>query len=135
MNLSARPLIMIPAISLAISMPASSAGPALVMLDQLERGSWEIRYRGSDRRIERICVADGRRLIQLRHPGPACERVVIEDGLNAVTVQYTCQGRGYGRTQIRRETNRLVQLTSQGIAEGLPYEDAAEARHTGTCTS
>jgi hypothetical protein len=105
------------------------------MLDQLERGSWELRYRGAERRVERLCVADGRRMIQLRHPGPACERVVIEDGPNQVTVQYTCIGRGYGRTQIKRETNRLVQVTSQGIVDGLPYEDVAEARRVGDCAS
>ena len=29
-----------------------------------------------------------------------------------VTVQYTCRGRGYGRTHIRRETNRLVQIVA-----------------------
>jgi hypothetical protein len=117
------------------SVPARGAGQQLAMLDELERGSWELRYRGSDRRVERLCVADGRRLIQLRHPGPACQRVVIDDGAVAVTVQYTCPGRGYGRTQIKRETNRLVQLTSQGIADGLPFEDVAEARRIGDCAS
>lgn len=132
---SARLLALLPAMWLASSMPARSAGPALTMLDQLERGSWELRYRGAERRVERLCVADGRRLIQLRHPGPACQRVVIEDGAAAVTVQYTCPGRGYGRTQIKRETNRLVQVTSQGIVDGLPYEDVAEARRVGDCAS
>ncbi len=132
---TARLLALFPAIWLASSMPAFSAGQQLAMLDQLERGSWELRYRGAERRVERLCVADGRRLIQLRHPGPACQRVVIEDGATAVTVQYTCPGRGYGRTQIKRETNRLVQVTSQGIADGLPYEDAAEARRVGDCAS
>jgi hypothetical protein len=134
-KMSARLLALLPAIWLASSMPARSAGPALAMLDQLERGSWELRYRGAERRVERLCVTDGRRLIQLRHPGPACQRVVIEDGAASVTVQYTCPGRGYGRTQIKRETNRLVQVTSQGIVDGLPYEDVAEARRVGDCAS
>lgn len=120
---------------LAGSVPARGAGQQLAMLDELEGGSWELRYRGSDPRVERLCVADGWRLIQLRHPGPACQRVVIDDGAVAVTVQYTCPGRGYGRTRIKRETNRLVQLTSQGIADGLPFEDVAEARRVGDCAS
>jgi hypothetical protein len=135
MTLRARLLVLIPALGLTFGVPATGAGPALGMLDQLERGSWELRYRGAEPRTERLCVADGRRLLQLRHPGPACARVVIEDGANAVTVQYTCSGRGYGRTQIKRETNRLVQVQSQGIADGLPYEDIAEARRVGDCAS
>lgn len=134
-KLTARLLVLLPAIWLASSIPASSAGPGLAMLDQLERGAWELRYRGVERRVERLCVSDSRRLIQLRHPGPACERVVIEDSANAVTVQYICPGRGYGRTQIKRETNRLVQVTSQGIADGLPYDDVAEARRVGDCSN
>ena len=60
---------------------------------------------------------------------------MIEDGANAVTVQYTCQGSGYGRTQIKRETSRLVQIESQGIAGGLPFEFTAEARRVGDCAS
>lgn len=104
------------------------------MLDQLAPGRWELRDR-SGAVVQRVCVASGRQLIQLRHPGPACESVVVQDTPGEVDVQYTCRGRGYGRTQIRRETNRLVQLNSQGIANGLPFEFAAEARRTGECTS
>jgi len=70
---------------------------------------------------------------QLRHPGPACERFVVEGGADEVVVQYTCRGRGYGRTHIRRETGRLVQIDSRGIANGLPFEFSAEARRTGNC--
>jgi hypothetical protein len=49
-------------------------------------------------------------------------------------VQYTCRGRGYGRTHIRRETSRLVQIDTQGIADGRPFAFAAEARRVGDCT-
>jgi hypothetical protein len=115
------------------ALPAGSAPQALAMLDQLERGAWELRGRNGGQAVERICLGDISRLIQLRHPGPACERVVVADSASAVTVQYTCRGRGYGRTEIRRETNRLVQVQSQGIVDGLPYELTAEARRIGEC--
>ena len=72
-------------------------------------------------------------LHHLRHPGPACERFVIEGNASEVVVQYTCRGRGYGRTEIRRETGRLVQIDSRGIANGLPFEFSAEARRIGNC--
>jgi hypothetical protein len=80
-----------------------------------------------------MCIPNGRRLIQLRHPNEACDRLVIEDAPNQVAVQYTCRGRGYGLTRIRRETNQLVQIESQGIAEGLPFDFTVEARRVGSC--
>lgn len=80
-----------------------------------------------------MCIDHARRFIQLRHQADTCDRFVVEDGTNDVTVQYTCRGRGYGRTHIRRETSRLVQIDSQGIANGLPFEFTVEARRIGDC--
>lgn len=120
------------ATTIALAAPAFGGGPSLAMLDQLEPGKWELRDR-SGTVLQRICVPNGRRLIQLRHPGQACENFVVQDTAGEVTVQYTCRGRGYGRTHIRRETSRLVQLESQGIADGLPFEFSAEARRVGDC--
>lgn len=117
----------------ALAVPASSQRPALTMLDQIEPGRWEIRLRDASRRTYPICVDNGRKLIQLRHEALNCDRLVIDDRADQVTVQYTCRGRGYGRTSIRRETGRLVQIETQGIAEGLPFEFAAEARRVGNC--
>ena len=115
---------------------AASAGAAkmtsLAMLDRLDRGNWELRVRGKDA-VERICLDSGRRLIQLRHPGHKCTSVVVTDNDKEVTVQYTCPGQGYGRTTVRRETGQLVQVDSQGIANGLPFAFAAEARRVGSC--
>ena len=102
------------------------------MLDQLAPGSWELRDR-SGVVTERLCVPSGRRLVQLRHPGPLCETYVVQDQPNEVVVQYTCRGRGSGRTHIRRETNRLVQMDGTGIADGLPFDFAFEARRVGDC--
>lgn len=116
-----------------LAAPAVGQRPALAMLSQLERGNWEVRERGAGGDVQRICMADGRRLIQLRHPAAACDRIVISDTASSVTVQYTCPGLGYGRTTIRRETNQLVQIDSQGIAGGLPFAFAAEGRRLSDC--
>lgn len=105
----------------------------MAMLDQLESGKWELRLRDAGNATQQMCVSSGRRFIQLRHPADTCERFVVQDGASDVTVQYTCRGRGYGRTHIRRETSRLVQIESQGIAEGLPFQFTAEARRVGDC--
>lgn len=112
---------------------AQGGGPSLAMLDKLEAGRWEIRLREPGQPSERVCLPNGRKLIQLRHQGSQCERFVIQDAANEVVVQYTCRGQGYGRTHIRRETSRLVQIDSQGIAQGLPFEFSAEARKVGEC--
>lgn len=105
----------------------------LTMLDRLADGRWELRIRGDRNQVERICLHSGRNLIQLRHPEQTCDRLVVEDSDFSVTVQYTCRGRGYGRTHIRRESDSLIQIDSQGIAGGLPFEFSAEGRRIGDC--
>lgn len=118
--------------SLSLAVPALSQSGALAMLDTLSPGEWTVRFRdGSASR--KICVRSGRELIQLRHTAPNCNRFVVKDDAALVTVQYTCAGDGYGRTNIRRETSALVQIEGQGIARGQPFEFLAEARRTGTC--
>jgi hypothetical protein len=108
---------------------------SLSMLNRLQSGSWELRERGDAGPPRRLCLRNARRLIQLRHPGQNCSRIIVEDGPEQVTVQYTCAGRGYGRTQIRRESDSLLQIESQGIAEGLPFAFASEARRVGSCAA
>jgi hypothetical protein len=57
----------------------------------------------------------------------------VNDENRFVTVHYTCPGAGYGRTQIRLESAQLVQVDSQGIAQGFPFDFTAEARRVGSC--
>ena len=117
---------------LAVSVPAVAQTDGLVMLGKLVQGEWTIKYRdGSPDR--KICVRSGRELIQIRHREANCSRFVVEDGLSKVTVQYTCAGNGYGRTHIRRESPTLVQIESQGIESGTPFQLSGEARRTGAC--
>lgn len=125
---------LLPVIALAaVAVPALGRKPSLGMLDELEHGAWELRERGAGGAVHRVCLDNGRQLIQLKHPGLSCSSVVVEDEANSVTVQYTCRGRGYGRTHIRRETNRLVQIESQGIVNGLPFVLVEEGRKVGSC--
>ncbi len=116
----------------ALAIPAFAQERGLEMLKRLTKGEWTVKYRdGSPDR--KICVRTGQELVQLRHPESGCSRFVVEDAAAKVTVQYTCPGNGYGRTFVRRETAGLVQIESQGIASGLPFQFAAEARRTGSC--
>lgn len=118
----------------AVVTPLEGQRVPLAMLGELESGRWELRLRGEPR-VERLCLRDGRPLIQLRHPHENCDRLIVDDRSSLITVQYTCRGRGYGRTQIRRESNQLVQIESQGIAGGLPFAFVAEARRVGDCAA
>jgi hypothetical protein len=132
----AKAFLIIPAVAALLAVsgsgPAAAQRPVLAMLSQIDSGRWELRPREAGGVVERICLRDARRLIQLRHPQHVCERYIVNDDPNDVTVQYTCRGKGYGRTHIRRESTRLLQIDSQGIAEGLPFNFAAEARWVGS---
>lgn len=118
--------------ALWLAAPALAQGNGLTMLGTLAKGEWTIKQRGGapDRKI---CLKSGAELIQIMHRDSGCNQFVVEDGAARVTVQYTCAGNGYGRTSIRRETGTLVQLESQGIHDGMPFQLVAEARRTGTC--
>lgn len=118
--------------ALWLAVPGHAEESGLAMLGRLTKGEWTIKQRGSspDRKI---CVKSGAEFVQLMHRESGCNQFVVEDGAARVTVQYTCPGNGYGRTSIRRETAVLVQLESQGIHDGMPFQLIAEARRTGSC--
>jgi hypothetical protein len=133
MRTNFRFLIASTGIGLAMTGPLVAQVQRVNSLAALDRGQWELRPRSGP--PERLCIRDGRQLIQLRHPRLTCESFVVSDEPNNVTVQYTCRGKGYGRTHIRPETDRLVQLDTQGIVDGLPFNFEAEARWVGAqCT-
>jgi hypothetical protein len=111
----------------------AAGGPALALLDRIQPGLWEIRERNNPGGTRQVCVNHGRKLVQLRHMGETCKSFVVEDTAAAVTVQYTCESTGYGRTRIRFENGALVQLETQGIANGLPFDFSAEVRRVGNC--
>jgi hypothetical protein len=120
------------AAALCLVLPLAAWSAELDMLGALTKGGWSLRVRDNGA-PQRICVRTGQELIQLRHRQPGCSRFVVEDTANEVVVQYTCRGNGYGRTSIRRESNGLVQIESQGIVDGAPFSFTAEARHSGAC--
>lgn len=101
-------------------------------LDQLEPGRWDVRGAGGAE-LGSICLGDAMALAQLQHRGLACGRELVDVGDRWVSVRYSCAGLGSGRTVIRIETPRLVQLDSQGLASGTPFALRAQARRVGAC--
>jgi hypothetical protein len=129
-------LLAVVAATLAVpawSQPASA--PTLAALGVIESGQWQLRSRSDPSENRSICLGDTRTLLQIRHRNATCSRFVIANDIKAATVHYTCPGAGHGRTTVRVETPRLIQLDSQGIAENEPFSLAFEGRRVGACTT
>lgn len=113
---------------------ATAAGvPAPQALQGLEAGEWELRGRGEGAETRKLCISDLRQLLQVRHGRALCRSFTVSDSAHAVSVTYDCAAAGNGRTDLRVETTRLVQIRSQGIADGAPFAFAAEGRRVGAC--
>lgn len=119
---------------LCAAWPASTQQPAAnPMLARLESGQWELRAQSGGARIGTICLGNPILLAQPRHGAGNCSRDVVAADENSITVNYSCPGIGRGRTTIRFETPRLVQIDSQGLDRGAPFALRAQARRTGAC--
>ena len=105
----------------------------LSLLHTLERGQWNLRATGADAPLTKICLGNPELLTQIQHSGAVCERYVIRSNVNSVTVSYTCKGQGQGLTTIRKESNRIVHIQSQGIRNNAPFSFAVEGRKVGPC--
>ena len=118
--------------ALGIATGVAAAGPAA--LDTLGLGRWQLHEIGSADAPRLLCVHNPLQMIQLFHPGVQCTRFTIDDAPDHVTIHYTCQGRGYGRTTITLENPNLIRLDTQGIdPAGQPFDVVYEGRRTGAC--
>lgn len=107
--------------------------PGLGGLAGLERGDWELHVRKAGGAVSHICLGDPRMLLQIQHPRNICRRYVVTDTAQHIVVTYDCAAAGNGRTDLRIETARLVQIQSQGVADSAPFSFQMEARRIGTC--
>jgi len=123
----------------AILLSLTSASLALAnandlsLLNTLERGQWSFRATGDEAPMTKICLGNPELLTQIQHAGAACDRYVVRSTVNSVTVSYTCKGQGQGLTTIRKESNRIIHVQSQGIHNNAPFSFAVEGRRTGPC--
>lgn len=124
------------ALTIAVATPVfgeAANAPPLKALALIEQGQWDFRSRAQPSESRSLCVTDPMILLQLRHSGASCTRFVIANDAQITTVQYSCTGAGNGRTTLRVETPRLVQIESQGIANREPFAIEFEGRRTGAC--
>ena len=122
--------------SIALSILLVSALPAAAQapgpLAQVERGSWQLVGPGGNT-IATVCLGDPLLLAQPQHGPQPCSREILSSDAHSVTVNYSCPGMGRGRTLLRVETPRLVQIDSQGLHNGAPFALRAQARKVGAC--
>ncbi len=111
-----------------------AAGVAIAAPLGLSPGRWQLHEIGTGSPPRFVCVREPVQLIQLNHPGIACARYVLDDSPGHLTVQYKCDGAGYGRTTITVEQPGLIRLDTQGIApNGQPFDTSYEGRLSGEC--
>ncbi len=109
--------------------------PALAAVSGLQPGQWSLRARDNPSESRSLCVTDTHALLQVRHGAAICSRFIIASDAHMATVHYTCPGSGHGRTTIRVENPRLVQIETQGIMKNEPFANMWEGRRTGECTA
>jgi len=122
----------------ALLLSLAAAGVAkpdgdMALLDSLDRGMWQLRQTGGNIPTSKICLGKSASLLQIQHSGVACDQYVVRSSANSLTVSYTCPGHGQGMTVIRKETNRIIHIQSQGIENNAPFSFSAEVRRTGPC--
>jgi len=105
----------------------------LPALNGLMTGNWILKPRGSAASGRNFCLQNPQKLLQIQHENARCSFDIINSRPANATVSYKCGQRDHGVTTIRRESQRLVQISSQGIANNAPFSFNLEARYTGVC--
>ena len=117
----------------AVAVWAGAPAPQIAALAQVEPGQWQIKPFLGDGPARSLCISNAASFIQIEHGEASCSRFVVEDRPGVATVSYSCPGAGSGRTTIRVETTRLLDIQTQGIVNNAPFEVRYEARRTGPC--
>lgn len=120
---------------LATGLPQSAVADVVVpeALASLQPGRWQLRSFDPGTAAKTLCLGDPRQLLQVRHGTLPCNRFMITNEPGYTVVAYSCTRRGSGRTSIRVETPRVIQIESQGIVDQAPFEISYEGRRIGDC--
>ncbi len=127
-------IALVGAIMFLLPIAPSNAQEDSQFLSTLQNGLWQFSDRSKGNEVvDAICVGNVARMIQIKHKNDSCTLKMIGNSLDTVTYDYSCGGKGKGRTTIRKETNQLVQIRSQGVRAGQLFNFKLEARHAGAC--
>ena len=126
-------MILAAAITAVAPSIAAAETPVPTALTTLQPGQWQLRSLNGSAPPKLICIGDPRALLQLRHNSATCTRLLIVNNRTEAVVTYSCAAAGNGRTSVRVETPRVIQIESQGIADKSPFEWSYEGRRVGEC--
>lgn len=123
------------AAGIAASMPNAVAAdtPVPTALAAMQPGQWQLRSLDGSAPPKTLCIGDPRVLLQIRHGNIPCNKIVLTNNATQAVVNYSCAAAGNGRTSVRVETPRVIQIESQGIADKSPFDWTYEGRRVGDC--
>jgi hypothetical protein len=107
--------------------------PVIAALGVIQPGLWEMHSSGDPSQNRTLCVSNAQILFQLKHEAQSCSVFVIANNPRDATVHYSCGKSGNGRTTLRVENARLIQIESQGIINRAPFLFTGEGRRVGAC--
>jgi hypothetical protein len=127
------PKTFIPAMTGVAAALASAAPQRPSVFSQTLPGMWEISGAPGAKAPTRQCLADIALLAQYEHRNQTCVRRLIADRPSSSTIEYSCGGAGFGRTDIVAITPRSLRIGTQGISGGLPFNYVLQVRRMGDC--
>lgn len=124
--------------AVAVTAPAQTSAPIIApnILNTLDTGLWQFRNIGggpSGAAVDQLCISDMKKLAQVQHNRFDCEQKLLRANMATALISYSCAGHGNGLTTIRRESDQIIQISSQGINDGAPFSFNVEARRMGSC--
>jgi len=122
------------ALGLGAALTLSAAQPP-PMLAQAQPGLWEISGMPGAKVPARQCLADVASLARFEHRSKACTAKVLKDSGSNSAVEYSCGRAGFGHSEIQIITPRSLRISTQGIADGLPFNYVLQARRVGDCAT
>ncbi len=107
------------------------AAAAPTLFATVTPGLWEITRPDSE--AVRLCVSSPPELAQFQDRNARCSRTVIRDDGSQATVQYSCPGGDFGRSDVTLITPRALSISTQGISGGAPFRYTLQAHRIGDC--
>ena len=72
-------------------------------------------------------------LARFEHRAKLCSVKTLRDAGSTAEINYSCQGAGFGESQVTVLTPRSLRISTQGISDGLPFNYTLQARRVGDC--
>ena len=106
----------------------AQSGPQI--LNFMSDGQWTLKPVGrSGVEARALCIGGAvAPLAQIEHRGQSCRITTQEIGPREVAFSYDCGAGNNGYTRVRAETNKLVQVDTQGFKGNMPFHNRYEAR-------